>query len=638
MEQSQRRHRDGGPPIGQRQVRYLAAAAQPVVDEIKRTVELSFSSRAPVSRWFGNEVLSHAPGAADFSRLNSSGALLFNHKADDVLGVVESAEVARDGKGRAVVRFGSDARGDWAMHQVTDGILTNVSFSYFVDEYEDGPGADTLTATRWTALEISFVTVPADPSVGVGRSHQSKGIRIMDDDNNDAGRNSRGTVRAEARGAKTERERIGDLMALAKMHGLEQLSQRWIDDGALIDVARAEVLRHVTGRPAQPVAALPRDGSGLSLGLNANETRRFSLVRAINACINKDWSDAGFERECSRAVAGSLGVETRGFFVPMDVQQRTPWLPQQQAVQTRAPYQVGTAVQGGNLVQTQLLYDNFIEALRNSSQVMEAGALVLSGLTGNVDIPRRTAVTGTNWIAESGALTETEATFDKVTLRPKTVGALSKMSRNMLLQSTPAIEMLTRQDIMMQIGLSVDLAALSGSGASNQPTGIVNQAGVGGVIGGANGATVVMDYFIQLEAALANSNAPVGSRAYIANSKTIATQKKQVASTGAYIWTQAASGQRTGAPPEINGLPIRTSNQARSNLTKGTSSGVCSEVFFGAWEELVIGQWGVLEILVNPYDATGFTTGDVLVRGMQTIDIATRHGASFAVMSDALTP
>ena len=157
------------------------------------------------------------------------------------------------------------------------------------------------------------------------------------------------------------------------------------------------------------------------------------------------------------------------------------------------------------------------------------------------------------------------------------------------------------------------------------------------MIGGANGATLLMDYMVQLEAALANSNAPYGSRGYIANTKSIAKLKTQIASTGAYIWTQTGTGQRSGTPSDINGYSIRASNQARSNLTKGTSIGVCSEVFIGAWNELLIGQWGVLEILVNPYDSTGFTTGDVLVRGMQTIDIGVKHPASFAVMGDALT-
>ena len=411
--------------------------------------------------------------------------------------------------------------------------------------------------------------------------------------------------------------------------------QEFIANGTTIADAREFVLDRVLSRGSRPVGG-PASGS-TELGLSDQETQRFSLVRAVNAVITKDWTGAGFERECTRAVEKQLGTQTRGFYIPADVQQRTPWFVPRE-VQTRAPYQVGTASQGGSLVQTQLLYDNFVDALRNTSQVIDAGATVLSGLVGNVDIPRRITVTGTGWVAESSPLTESEGTFDKISLRPKTVGALSKMSRLMLLQGTPAIEMLARTDLMMQIGLAIDLAALSGTGASNQPLGIANTSGIGSVIGGTNGLTVTMDQVIALETALANSNAPVADRSYIFNTKTVSTLKTQKASTGAYIWTTSGTGQRTETPSTINGLPLRTSNQARSNLTKGTSTGVCSELFLGAWSELLIGQWGVTEILVNPYDSTGFTTGDVWIRALQTCDIAVRHPVSFATMSDALTP
>jgi HK97 family phage major capsid protein/HK97 family phage prohead protease len=645
--------RQVGSPVGKRQHRYLATRAAPVVDEKKRTAALSFSSSARVPRWFGTEVLSHAPGAADLSRLNNGGALLFNHNENDVLGVVESAEIGRDGKGRAIVRFGSDERGTWAMRQVADGILSNVSFSYVVDKYDESAVDDTFTATRWSALEVSIVSMPADPSVGIGRSHQSKGRKIMEDDidmgegpGNEPARQSRSQRQAAARGAEDERERIANLMALGKRHNTEQLTQRWIEDGVSMADARTEVLERTTGRQ-RPVAwdgGRALDGGsggfeGRQLGMGGGELMRYSLVRAINAIINRDWSEAGFERECSRAVAKQLGRETAGFFVPLDIQQGTAWLPHQPQNQTRAVYQVGTAIQGGNLVQTELMYDFFTDALRNTSQVAAAGAKVLSGLVGNVDIPRRTTTTGTFWVGESGAITEAEGTFDKISLRPKTIGALSKMSRLTLIQATPVIEMLAREDIMKQIGLGVDLAALSGTGASNQPTGIANTAGIGSVVGGTNGLAVSIDHLVQLEAALANSNAPFDTRRYLLNTKTIASVKNLKASTGAYLWsTPGGFGQRTGTPPAINGYDVLATNQARSNLVKGTSGAVCSELFFGAWSELLIGQWGVLEILVNPYDSTGFTTGDVLIRGMQTCDIAVAHAASFATMSDALTP
>ena len=264
--------------------------------------------------------------------------------------------------------------------------------------------------------------------------------------------------------------------------------------------------------------------------------------------------------------------------------------------------------------------------------------MILSGLQGNVDLPRQLSQTGTYWVAEGGVPTEAEATFDKLSLRPKTIGALSKMSRLMLLQATPAIELLARQDLMKTLGLGVDLAALSGSGASNQPTGIVNTVGISPLILGTNGANVTLDTLIALETILNGANAPLATRGYLINPKTAATLKNLKSSTGQYLWTDSAPGQRSATPHSFGGYPVYVTNQCRSTLTKGSSSGVCSELFFGSWSDLVIAQWGTLEVLVNPYDSTGFTAGDVLIRAFQTVDIGVRHPASFTVCSDALTP
>jgi HK97 family phage major capsid protein len=125
--------------------------------------------------------------------------------------------------------------------------------------------------------------------------------------------------------------------------------------------------------------------------------------------------------------------------------------------------------------------------------------------------------------------------------------------------------------------------------------------------------------------------------AYLGNAKTVGWLKKQKSTTGSYLWTDSPNGQRSSTPGQINGYDFARSNQARSTLTKGTSTSVCSEVFFGNWAELIIGEWGVLEILPNPYDATLFKQGGVLLRAMQSLDIGVRHAASFSTISDALT-
>jgi len=664
----------------------------PVVSPDTRSITFAFSSEEPVDRWWGREVLSHDPGAADFARLNDGAPLLFNHDMDQVLGVVERAWVGDDRRGYATVRFAKTAAAEAVVEMINDGILRNVSFMYdvqrFVATEMDGDGdVDEFTATSWKAYEVSIVSVPADQTVGIGRAGamEEKIVRVertkpaaaaainplereaMPKENDGQGGAAVATptvdveaVRLEAREIETSRVREIEGMG-ARFKLKRELVEDWIRSGKSIADVRGLVLEHVTQGGAKPVADF---GHAAGLDLTEREKARYSMLRAVNAAMSGDWSDAGFERECSVAIAKANKRDVDGngatrdakgrakagsFFYPMNL----PFCPDAEharalmalnpgwvrQMQQRAIYQVGTAVQGGNLVETTLFDAQFIEVLRNQLVTAQLGARMLTGLVGNVNIPRQSGQTNTFWVAESGAPTEAEATFDQVQLRPKTIGALSKMSRLMLLQSTPAIEMLARQDLIAVMALGIDLAAISGSGASNQPTGIVNQSGIGSVVGGTNGANFTFDHMIQLYSAPRVANAPQANLGFAINAKTNGYLRTLKSSTGQYLWS-AMQGGITGNTfaGDIMGYPYAISNQLRSNLTKGTSSGICSEVVFGNWQELLIGEWGVTEIMVNPYDSTGFTTGDVLIRAFQTIDVGVRHGASFAVMSDGLTP
>jgi HK97 family phage major capsid protein len=308
-----------------------------------------------------------------------------------------------------------------------------------------------------------------------------------------------------------------------------------------------------------------------------------------------------------------------------------------QRLQTRAPFQVGTAIQGGNLVATNLLADSFIEVLRNASVTAQLGARYLTDLVGKVDIPRQSGAASVSWVGESTAGSESEGTFDKVSLSPKTVSAWSVMSRLMMLQSTPSIEMIAREDLLAVAALALDLAAMSGSGSGGQPLGIGNQSGIGSVVGGTNGASLTFDHIIQLKTAPRVANASLANMAFALNSKSVGYLETLKSSTGQYLWSNDGT-VNGGAGATLKGERYVNSQQLRSSLTKGTSSGICSELLYGNWRELLIGMWGVMEIAVNPYDSTGFKNGDVILRVMQTADVGVRHGASFAIMSDALTP
>ena len=146
-----------------------------VIDDENRIVELSFSSEKPVERWGDFEVLSHKSGAVDLTRINSTGCLLFNHNRDKVIGKIVEAKV-KNKRGVAKVQFDSDDDSTVIYEKVRGGTLKGVSVGYIIHEVEkktQGKGSAariTYTATLWEPLEISIVSVPADISVGVGRS------------------------------------------------------------------------------------------------------------------------------------------------------------------------------------------------------------------------------------------------------------------------------------------------------------------------------------------------------------------------------------------------------------------------------------------------------------------------------------
>ncbi|OIR10981.1 phage capsid family protein [mine drainage metagenome] len=628
------------------------------VDAEARTLRFPFSSEEPVDMWYGTEVLSHAAGAMRSGQRQQSMPLLFNHDRDDLLGVVENIEIGPDARGYATVRFGRDDRGDWAMQQAVDGVLVNASFMYRVFKFEEDVEEETYTATDWEPYEISLVTIPADPTVGVGRAHGEEEARVeivtrnhqpasadnqeksmfknrhtKQDQATDGVTGGAGAAavidenKFRAAGAEGERIRIQEIDAMCRAHGMpDELRKGLIQRGASIEEARGAVLDQKLKSKPEPVASL---GDGYAPDMEEKEKARYSMLRAINAVTNKDWKNAGFELEVSNDIGKRMGKSTDGFFMPTNI----PFA-------QRAQYAVGTAgagTTGGTLVATNLLAGSFIEVLRNKARVLQLGATVLSGLVGNVNIPRQTGQSSTYWVTEGGNLTESEATFDMVSLSYKTIGTFGAVTRQMLMQGTPDVEMIARADLVATMALGIDAAALYGAGTGGAPTGISNVSGIGSVVGGTNGAQLTIDHLIQLETQLTAANVDEENLAYLTNAKAVGWLKGLKSTTGQYLWTNSPLGQRSGTPGEINGYPMARTNQARSNLTKGTSAGICSEVYFGNWAELLIGEWGVLEIVPNPYDATLFKQGGVLLRAMQSVDIAVRHAPSFAVMSDALT-
>ncbi|MAK37830.1 MAG: phage major capsid protein [Flavobacteriaceae bacterium] len=625
----------------------------------ERSIEFPFSSEKPVNRGLmGEEILDHREGSIDFARLNSSAPLLLNHSTDSVIGVVERGWLDKDKKqGRVQVRFANNALGKETLEMVRDGIYKNVSVGYSVNKTEE-EGESAYRVMNWTPAEVSIVSVPADFSVGVGRAKEEKVETNMPEkqessnmqeqrDNavasSDAPQTSKpdsktqmtstpdlSVVREEAskKAASEERNRIREISGLCNAHGLgEELKETLIGKGTSIEEARKLALEKIQAKPVETVSPVEMD---------AKTEERYSIAAGIKAVLTGDWSsrEAGLVRELSQEVERS-GVKRsadRSFLIPYS------------ALTKRATYVTSGATTGGNIVATDLLADDFIEALRANTITGSLGIRTLPGLVGDVAIPRRSGTSTGYWLSsETTAITQSESTFDQVTMAPKNYAALSKFSRQTLLQATPGIEELVRRDLTDTINVGIDAAVIAGSGSSGQPTGITGTSGIGSVAIGTNGGAITLETLINLEEEVLVDNAGGASMAYATNPKVLSELKKlraggSAAGDGAFLWNVDPSGiGRSGTPGVINGYPIGVSTNVPSNLTKGSSSGVCSAVIFGDFSQVALGVWGNgLEIEIGT-DSDDFSKALTSVRAITTIDVAVRQASAFAACLDVTT-
>ncbi len=346
----------------------------------------------------------------------------------------------------------------------------------------------------------------------------------------------------------------------------------------------------------------------------------FSLVRAIAGAANLDVDD-GRERELSRELVRRSGRTAQGFLVPLSVFHEPV---EQRVITTAAP----AGGPGSNIIATDHLGGQFIDRLRAALRVRQLGARVLSGLSGNVDIPRLKTSATAGWVAENSALTPSDAEFDKVAMTPKHAGAIAEFSRNMLMQSSPDIEQLIRRDFAAILAEAVDNVAIQGGGTS-EPDGVLATTGIGDVAIGTNGGPITWDSAVDLIAEIEIDNTE--GTAFLTNSKVVKSARKtaKVTSTDSMMVMES--------PRELAGFPLASTNLVPSTLDKGTSTGVCSALLFGNWSDLLIGFWSELDILVNPFEATAYSKGNVQVRGMMTLDLAVRHPESFAAIKDLTT-
>lgn len=651
--------------VRQRGMLYRVAEVVAVNREA-RTVELAFSSETPVPRWFGSEILSHDPAHVRMGRLHDGAALLWNHKWDDQRGVIESASIDKDRKGRAIARLSKNPAGEELLTDLEDGIKRHVSVGYMVygmKLVEERDGVDVYLIDDWEPYEISIVSVPADTAVGVGRSaeipHEEPPPEVVDDGDRsepatpsetrtnktamnekilrDAAGNlvraqvdedgnivkvletleraGEATVAARATGRDAERTRSRSINELADKYGKAvpnagDLARKAITEGTSAEDFQRTLLDAFNERAAQP---LNEQAAGADIGLSEREAQQYSIMKVVRALVDPTnkaaQRDAAFEFSASEAAREKSGKDSEHFFIPADVLRRAVV----GSMETRAfnTNVTGGAAgnTGGNAIATTLMAGSFIDILRNRATIMRM-ASVIGGLQGNIDIPKQVAAAQGYWLGEDDDTTETGIELGQIAMTPKTVGAFSEITRRLLMQSSLDVEAMVRRDLATALALTIDRAGYYGVGSDNQPLGIVNVTGINGKDFAAVQPT--FGELVDMETAIALDNADVDSMRYVANAafRGHAKQTLKFAAAGsATIWEPGNT---------VNGYGCEITNQVATG-----------DVVMGNFADLLVGLWGGLELMVDPYSNS--KKGRLRLVVFQDVDFAVRRAESFCI-------
>jgi len=576
----------------------------------------SASSEAPVERWWGTEVLSHDPSAVDLSRAEA-GAMpfLFNHNSNDPIGMIVGARVAK-GKLTVDASMFKTARAQ-EIKTMMDGGLRNVSIRYQIDTIEEDVKTEVFTATRWMPHEVSIAPVPADYSVGLGRNVEGVEYavrKISYKPEAELPVITRGLnmaieteVKPEVKvgAVEAEKERRQAILHLCQSNKIDaRVEARWVEDGTPLTLVAKEILDVMEERGRQKPLMAAR------LGLTNKETQNFSLFRAIRALRfgaqqPELMQEAAFELECSRAIAKQLGrAKSSSILIPSEILQR-PLSPE--AVQRAMSTIPGS--KGGYMVDVNNM--GFIDILRNRSVAMAMGARVLGGLQGNVTFSRQTGKPSITWQAgEGAAVTAADQTLGQLSMTPKTCIAITDVSEQLLAQASPSAESFVMADLASDVAIDgIDAAVINGTGGA-QPIGIKNTAGI---TSGQDSATVTYAKLLAFISTAGAANAIRGNPGWVTNTAgaAILMQKQRFTSTDTPVW---AGNMLDG---NLVGFRAMSSEQMASG-----------NLLFGSWDEVIIGEWGVLELSTDN-GGTRFNAAQVGIRAMWMVDVMLRYPQSF---------
>jgi HK97 family phage major capsid protein len=378
--------------------------------------------------------------------------------------------------------------------------------------------------------------------------------------------------------------------------------------------------------------------------LTETEHKRYSLTRAIGALLQARHGrrENSFEWEVSDTIDRALDDQERahnvtlerrgGLLIPTTLKvfaqpiRRRYVSPELRQLMQRAGLDTGTAGKGPEVVFTE--EGSFIDFLYNRALVMQLGATVLTGLVGNVAMPKQSGTATASWVAENpvSGVADSELSLAQVTLSPKTLMARTFTTRQLLRQSSPDINALMQADLARVIGLKLDNTAIHGAGTGNDFKGIYKLTGVNSV---AFGGPPTYDKIVDLETAIAEDNADFAQMAYVTTPGIRGKAKKTQKFSG-------TNGEALWDMGEMNGYRAEATNQV-SKVMLGTdeTGGAAHGLVFGVWPSLVFGEWGALELIAD--EVTQAAKALVYVTAFMMADMDARYDEAFAVGTGVTT-
>lgn len=636
-------------------------------DGMEGAYDVSLSSEQPVDRWFGREVLLHDAANIDLSRADPESGLPLLAGHDDrslPIGRLKNLR-AEDGKLKASLVPSKTPRGQEAKILIDEG-HREMSLGYEINEYECTPGkageADEYRATRWTPMEGSLVSVPADATVGVGRSKAGKLFPVHVKNARSARTTedrSMADAIAGAAASAANGKAAAEIVRRAVLHGLttdEGLSM--VERGLTIEQVNAEILeKRGTKATKQPASE--------QLALSEGEAQQYSYSRAILSAAQMvergGKGEACFELDVSQELERTLPDTYRrkgGLLIPMSLRGQK-W--QNEKIGNAVRKSIGEAqmrmVEGflaraaAGTIDSQTVNQikevvfteyggELIQILRNQAKVVQMGARVLTGLSSPIAWPRQTTDVTAYWVSENSGtdVTASNVGTDLVVLSPRSLQASTAYSRQLLVQSSVDVEALVRTSIAAKHALAWDLAAIHGTGSNNQPLGIYNQPNVltvdfSNAAYSNTGNKIAYTGATQMENLIAQNNAlELGELGYMTTPGIGSDAKNTLKFPAAAIAQGGVLWDGTLLDGEMNGYKAVVTNQVSKTLgaNGAPSGGTFQGLIFGAWSELIIGQFGgAMEMIVDPYSKK--KQGLIEVASFQMSDVAVRHPVAFCI-------